>query len=439
MIPQAEPAVNQVRDLLFASVFLEMDEVKQTMSTIEKHPERYDQIVASLSKMMQQHVSKFENGLCSNAVPQMKNLRKTVKSRVREWKKTIGIPTMGQYVAVSRYWGVPVNELIGNEITPRAIYELLDCFVIGQEDYKRQLSSCAYNYLMKNDQSNSVFSLPKCNLLVCGPSGSGKTYGIQILARHFGLPIIIVHCNTLVQQGIIGSNITDYFTGVYMMVKAPTKAERIKQMCKAVVCFDEFDKLYEKGYNNETVRNEILSYIDDKGEIRFREEFDYKSDQITIPTKNMMFVFTGVFQGLDKIRRGERIGYNGAPLTEGPLKRITSDDMLQFGLKPEIVGRIQNYTSVERLGVNDLYELLNSKMDSPLEAFLNYFFLNKIKVDITDDAKMLLAQTSYKKELGARGMKGLIHSILSDEMFELNNKHLMIDREFVEQRLKQIE
>lgn len=419
-------AAKQADELLFASLYMTMGDILQANQTLANHPELGEEIRETLYRMMNEELPKFLE------VMTFEELKKAAKNRVEEWKKSIGVPSMSHYTSLSKYWGVPLDDFIGEEITPQLIYNVLNCNVVGQHDYKQQLATSFRLYLMKKDERSCNIDLPKSNLLVCGPSGSGKTYGVQTLANYFGIRVIIVHCNTLVQEGIVGSNISDYFTDAWMSSKLDDKDKKKEELSHAIVCFDEFDKLFGKSYYGDTIANEILSLIDDDGEVRFKESYNHQSNFVSIPTKKMMFVFTGVFEGMDKIRSGESFGFRN---TAGPCKAFSSSDLLKYGIKPEIVGRIQNYTTVERLSVNDLYELLNSKKGSPLNDFLNYFRMNGVEVNLTEDAKMLLAQTAYDKNLGARGLKGMINSVLSDEMFDLSKKRLDIDRDFVEQHI----
>lgn len=426
MNPRTDLASNQATSLLFASLYMNMGDVLQATQTLSHRPELSEQIRETLHKMMIEELPKLKGEMTHE------ELKAAAKQRVEEWTKSIGTPSIDQYAALSKYWGVPISDVIKEKITPKVIFELLNCFVVGQDDYKRKLATSFYLYLMKkNDRIGNMDLLS--SLLVCGPSGSGKTYGIQVLARHFGVPAIIVHCNTLVQEGIVGSNISAYFTGAWLASKGKSEEEKKTELRRAIVCFDEFDKLYGKSYYGDAIENEILSLIDDDGEMRFRVGYHHSNDYVSIPTKEMMFVFTGVFEGIDKIRSGECVGFRNA--AANPSKPLSSSDFLKYGVKREIVGRIRNYTTVNPLSVEELYGLLNSKMGSPLNDFRNYFHSNGIEVVMKEDAMMALAQKAFEKELGARGLKSLLNTIFSEEMFNLSKSCLEIDRHFIEQHI----
>lgn len=427
---KTDVSVRQANDLLFASLFLEMSKVLQTSQSLNSRPELGEKINEVLGRMMTEEMPKFKDGKTPEEV------KDAAIERVHECKKSIGQPTVEQYAALSKYWGIPFNEVVNDQVTPSMIYDLLDCFVVGQEDYKRQLSTSFYNYLLKNDERSGFLELPKSNLCVCGPSGSGKTFGFQTLARHYGIPCIIIHCNTLVQEGIRGTTIPDFFSKAYRGIKLSGKDKKKAQLSKALVCFDELDKIFEAGYYGEAICNEILSCIDDDGEICFSELPNHEGEKITLSTKNMMFVFTGVFQGMDKILGGNSLGFRNGEKSGKASKRVDSSDLVKFGVKTELAGRIQNCTTLEPLSVNDLYDLLSSNLESPFNAFRNYFRLNGIEAVITDEAKMMLAQIAYDKKLGVRGVKSLLNTILREDMHQLNvGEKLEINREYIEQHI----
>lgn len=427
---KTDTSVRQANDLLFASLFLEMNKVLKTKQSLNSRPELGGNISEVLSRMMTEEMPRFKDSKTPEEV------KEAAVERVNEWKKAIGQPSIEQYAALSKYWGIPFSDVVNDKVTPSMIYDLLDCFVVGQEDYKRQLATSFFSYLLKNDERSGLLELPKSNLCVYGPSGSGKTFGFQTLARHYGIPIIIVRCNTLVPEGIRGISISDYFTKAYRSIKLSDKEKKKAELRKAIVCFDEFDKIFENEYYSESICNEILSCIDDDGEICFSEKPDHEGEKITLSNKNMMFVFTGVFQGLDKIRSGNCLGFRNGEKSGEALKRIDSKDLVKFGIKSEIAGRIQNCAEVKPLSVNDLYDLLNSNLESPFDTFRNYFRLNDIEAVITDEAKMMLAQMAYDRELGVRGIKGLLNTILREDMHHLNvGEKLEINCEYIEQHI----
>ena len=356
--------------------------------------------------------------------------------RIHDWEKAVGPATIPEIVAMCKQWSVSIDKLVSRKITPELIKAMLDVFIVGQEDYTVQLSLAFYTYLMKRTRQGA---LPKSNLLVVGPSGSGKTFGMQVLSNLFRVPFTIIHCNSLVQEGIVGPSISEAFTGLYQK----WTEEEIRN---AVICFDEFDKLFVRGHGNDDggafntrVINEMLNIIDDKGEVEFKKDFRNDSDRITLPTGKMMFVFTGVFEGLRKKEgKAAPIGFNAvAPKREE--KDLTPEDFVRFGIKPEIMGRIQNYVVIDALSEEDLIRLFDMGMSSPFAEFERYFAYNDIQAILTEEGKRTLAKLAKERGLGVRGLKSLLHEALLEDMYDLEvgeDRVLNITRQYIVDNLK---
>lgn len=420
-----EASVRNAEKLLITNVFVEIDKIKKYMEDLNSHPEKALKYSKTLAEILSRHESEAKH--MSN--DEKKDL---VAMRLNEWEENFGSLPLADMLMLCKQWNVSIGDVLNEEMTPALIKRMLDIYIIGQEDYKRQLAMSFFVHQMKDKLPNGISTLPKANLLVCGPSGSGKTYGLQILSQLFNQPMIIIHCNSLVQEGIIGSSIADYFTSAYL------KNKSVEKMKELVVFFDEFDKLYEKGHYNETVLNEILSVIDDNGEIRFAESHERSSNYITIPTRDMMFVFTGVFAGLDKIISGQKLGFGNADSCEAQDTKITPDHLLKYGIKPEIIGRIQNFTMLSAPTVNEFVAILDSDQSSPFNEMRSYFTANGIDAVLTDDGKKALAQIACERSLGVRGVKSLLQQVLNNDMFELDipqGQQLVISEQYINEHL----
>lgn len=374
-------------------------------------------------------------------------LKTMAKERVADWNKAVGSVSTQEYVMMSKQWDIPVDDIIDKRITPELIKEILDFFVMGQDEYKIKLAVAFFTYLMHGRQAGLF--LPKSNLLVCGPSGSGKTYGMQVLSKLFHVPFLIVHCNSLVQEGIVGQNITDGFTSLISQGWLKEEVER------AVVCFDEFDKLFEKnkggdsGTYNARIINEMLNIIDDKGEVEFRKRYDHNSDHIKLPTRKMMFVFTGVFDGL-RPDSGEKNAPSGRAIIKGfnaksenketPTtkkkadRQLTMDDFVEFGIKPEIMGRIQNFVVLNALTEEEMVALFDLGAYSPFSEFEQYFSNNGIDTILTEEGKHTLAHLAIERNLGVRGLKSLLQQVLLEDMYDLEvgeDNILKVTKEYI--------
>ena len=438
-----EKEKRNARLLLFADFSVSPDKAQLIINDMEKNPHK----VPQYSQLLMQNLSKQYETIKEKS---LEELRVMTKERAEEWTRQVGPVTTQEYVTMSKQWDIPIDGIIKEKITPELIKDMLDYFVIGQEDYKINLSVAFFTYLMHGRQAGMF--LPKSNLLVCGPSGSGKTYGMQILTKLFHVPFVIIHCNSLVQEGIVGPGLTDGFTSLYTQGWLEEEVER------AVVCFDEFDKLFEKpkeggdsGAYNARIVNEMLNIIDDKGEVEFPKFFDKKeSNRIKLPTRRMMFVFTGVFDGLRKDEEDEkeyglpknrrRIGFRASeePQEEEPELAIdkvpTLDDFVEFGVKPEIMGRIQNYVFLDELSEDEMVALFDMGTCSPFNEFEQYFSSNGIDTILTDEGKHTLAKLACERGLGVRGLKSLLQQVLMEDMYDLDvgeDNILKVTKEYI--------
>lgn len=434
----------KIKQLLFTSFSIDVETAKGMLDRIEKSPERIPVIRHYLDREMTSQYSWVRNTYTDG---DRGGFRRLLEQRLIEWKEAFGEITIPEYMQMAKCWDVTTEWFPDIEISPSTIKQMLDCFVVGQENYKMMLSVTFYTYHIR--KRKRISQLPKCNLMVCGPSGSGKTYGIQVLSKLFRVPFHVVHCNSLVQEGIMGPTLSENFTSL-----ALEWSER--DLKNAIICFDEFDKLFEKtargesaGYYNERIVNEMLNIIDDKGEINFKFGYDPTAKRVKIPNDKMMFVFTGVFNGLansptdgaksSKAKR--RIGFNPEekPAATATQKaNITSNDLVKFGVKPEIVGRIQNIVTIDALTEDDMISLFDLGLSSPFTEFEEYFKYHEIEAVLTEDGKRSLARIAIERELGVRGIKSLLQQALMEDMFDLDvgvSKRLEVNSEYIMQHL----
>lgn len=435
------------RLLLFADFGIDLKKAKDFIDDMEEQPEKSARYFQLLSKNISEQYETIKK-------KNQEELMSMAKERTKKWNDMIGPVTIHEFVTMSNQWDIPVDGLIDRKITPELIKEMLDYFVMGQEDYKINLSVAFYTYLMHRRRAGLF--LPKSNLLVCGPSGSGKTYGMQMLSKLFHVPFLSIHCNTLVQEGIKGPRLTDGFT--QLLSQGWTK-EDIEH---AVVCFDEFDKLFERrrdgsdsGCYNARVVNEMLNIIDDRGEVEFMKSLDdNQGEHIKLPTRKMMFVFTGVFDGLvDKKKQSvsgsgrasmREIGFlakrggqatNSIPAVD---EEPSDEDFIEFGVKPEILGRIQNFVFLNELTEDELMALFDMGVFSPFREYEQYFSYNGINAILTDEGKRTLARIAHQRKLGVRGLSGLLKKVLTEDMYDLDvgeDNVLKITEEYINNNL----
>ena len=422
---RTDAVLTELRTQLFLDLDIPVEKAGAYLHDMELHPHK----IPAYRQLIAEHLE-------ATAEPEEDRLAGAmllmVSTRIQEWEEVVGPASIPELVAMSKRWDVSIDRLVTKKITPELIKSMLDVFIVGQENYKVQLSLSFYTYLMKKTYHGA---LPKSNLLVCGPSGSGKTYGMQVLCGLFHVPFTVIHCNNLVQEGIVGATITDAFTSLL----EKWSEDDIKN---AVVCFDEFDKLFAKGRGgseggtyNARIVNEMLNIIDDKGEVEFKRGFRNDSERISLPTHKMMFVFTGVFEGM---QQRYDLGFSSvAPVSVQ--KELTVEDFIRYGIKPEVMGRIQNFVVIDALTEEDLIRLFDMGQSSPMAEFERYFAYNDIRVNLTEEGKQTLAKLAKERGLGVRGLKSLLHQALLEDMYDLEvgeERILNITRQYIYDNLK---
>jgi len=373
--------------------------------------------------------------------------RKTIiKKHVDEWGNEFGQPTIASLVKLCDAWDCTIPSVYDKTLTPLQIKNMLQMFVIGQDNYCEQLALAFYLYndRLEMDEYESRNAM-RDSLFVLGPSGSGKTFAIQTLCRLFNAPMVLVHCNSLVQEGIVGESISNVFTRFYE--SNGQDAELIK---RAVVVFDEFDKLLLDGHYNVRIMNEMLNIIDDRGEVTFDERFSTVGNvkKITVPTNKMLFIFTGVCNGLENVTRNRMnlggLGYASAEAKAVGaewIEHVTTSDLEGIGFLPEIIGRIQTLTHTVNLTEEELVATLNSELSSPLTPFMRKLAKHGVRLEVSDSGKKAIAAVSYKNQLGVRGMKGVLYDVLRGELPRLlseeceNERVLSIDKAYVNKML----
>ena len=371
-----------------------------------------------------------------------------IKKHVDEWGTEVGQPSITNLVKLCDAWNCDNQHVYDKPLTPLQIKNILQMYVIGQDKYCEQLALAFYLYKdsLEMDEYESRNAM-RDSLFVLGPSGSGKTYAIQTLCQLFNAPMVLVHCNSLVQEGIVGESLSNVFTKFYQ-----SHGKDVEIMKRAVVVFDEFDKLLLDGHYNGRILNEMLNIIDDKGEVTFDEKFSTSGTvkKITVQTNQMLFLFTGVCNGLENVtRRRMNLGGLGFASEEAKsagvewIEHVTKGDLETLGLIPEIVGRIQTVTHTVNLTEDKLVAALDSELSSPLISFTRKLAKHGIRLEVSDSGKKAIAAASYKNQLGVRGMKGVLYDVLHGELPRLlseeceNERVLSIDKAYVAKTLNQ--
>ncbi|NQT25519.1 ATP-dependent Clp protease ATP-binding subunit ClpX [candidate division KSB1 bacterium] len=319
---------------------------------------------------------------------------------------------------------------------PYEIKEELDKYVIGQEAAKKSIAVAVYNHYKRVDSEQSLndVELTKSNILLIGPTGTGKTLIAQTLARFLRVPFAIADATTLTEAGYVGEDVENVL--VRLLQSADHRIERAE---KGIIYVDEIDKIARKDegssitrdVSGEGVQQGLLKLLEGsmvavppKGGRKHPEQ-----SLININTKDILFICGGSFEGLEKIimrRLGKKTMGFGAVIRENSklspgavFKNVEPDDLLQFGLIPELIGRLPVTTSLDELDESALYRILIEPNNALVKQYERLFEMDGVKLKFDDASLKQVVKMAIKKKTGARALRSIMEEALMDIMYEL--------------------
>lgn len=334
--------------------------------------------------------------------------------------------------------GAPQTAQAGNELpTPFQIKEHLDEYVIGQDPAKIALSVAVYNHYkrLRHKETNiGGVEVDKSNLLLIGPTGSGKTLLAQTMARHLNVPFTIVDATVLTEAGYVGEDVESIL--VRLLQAADYDPKRAEQ---GIIFVDEVDKIARKTANpsitrdvsGEGVQQGLLKILEGtvaaippKGGRKHPEQ-----NLVHINTRNILFICGGAFETLDKIvmRRINRGGmgfgadlHTGRELPMGELfRQCEPDDLIQFGLIPELVGRLPVAVGLDELDEEALMNILTKPKNALVKQYSSLFAMEDIDLSFEPAALQAIVKQTVDRKTGARGLRSVMERVLQKPMFEL--------------------
>ena len=318
---------------------------------------------------------------------------------------------------------------------PHEIKKKLDEYVIGQEYAKKVMSVAVYNHYKRvaaDDKAMEGVEIEKSNMLMIGPTGSGKTYLVKTLARILQVPLAITDATTLTEAGYIGDDIESVVSK--LLLAADNDVEKAEH---GIIFIDEIDKIAKKketrsrDVSGESVQQGMLKLLEGS-EIEVPVGATSKNamvPQVTVNTKDILFICGGAFPDLEEIiktrlNKSSSMGFN-ADLKDkyddekNIMSHVTLEDLREYGMIPEFLGRLPIIFSLDRLDEDMLVSILKEPKNAILKQYQKLLELDEVKLEFTDGALRCIARKAIKKDTGARALRSIIEDFMLDIMYEI--------------------
>jgi ATP-dependent Clp protease ATP-binding subunit ClpX len=329
------------------------------------------------------------------------------------------------------------TEIVKKEdiLTPKELKVILDDYVIGQEKAKKILSVAVYNHykrIFRQSDSEDITELTKSNVLLIGPTGSGKTLLAQTISKYLDVPLAIADATSLTEAGYVGDDVENVVTRLIQAADGD-----IKKAEQGIIFIDEIDKIARMSENRSITRDvsgegvqQALLKIVEGSQVNVPPKGGRKhpgQDSLQLDTTNVLFICGGAFDGIKDIigkrEGGNILGFNHEKKTKAEqsniMEKIEADDLVKYGLIPELVGRLHMTAILEEIDESTMIHILKEPKNSLVKQYKKLFKIDDVNLEFDDNALVAVAKAAIDRKTGARGLRSILEDVMLDVMYEL--------------------
>ena len=334
--------------------------------------------------------------------------------------------------------------------TPAELKSILDEYVVGQDRAKKVLSVAVYNHykrIFRHHEIEDDTELSKSNVLLIGPTGSGKTLLAQTISKYLDVPLAIADATSLTEAGYVGDDVENVVTRLVQAADGD-----IKKAERGIIFIDEVDKVARMSENRSITRDvsgegvqQALLKIVEGAVVNVPPKGGRKhpgQDALQVDTTNILFICGGAFDGLEDIIKKKQganvLGFNqdkkGKNDHDKVLSKVEADDLVKYGLIPELIGRLHMVATLNEITEDDMVHILTEPKNALIKQYIKLFEMDDVKLEFEKDALKELARLAIVRKTGARGLRSILEDIMLDIMFDLpkyKNKTITISKEVV--------